>query len=104
MTALQECISYRCDGLTQREVFERLQTLDERIRLRWVVPGKAGSENSIGGTGNTERRVWVRQKNASNVKIEEAGHLVRLAFLSVCRLLFLKFVLVDTDGGAKGAR
>jgi hypothetical protein len=76
-----------CDGITPQETFERLQTLDEKVRLRWVVPGMAGRENSIGGMGNTERRVWVRIENASNVKIKEAGHLVWSCF-SVFRRMF----------------
>ena len=78
MPAVQECINFRCDGLTQTETFERLQTLDERIRLKWIVPGKVGMEDSVGGIGSTERRVWVRTTNATNVKIR-AGHLVRFA-------------------------
>ena len=74
MSALQESIMFRCDGVTQRETFERLQTLDERVRLRWVVPGREGE--GIGGAGNAERRVWVRKGNASNIRIGGVGHLV----------------------------
>lgn len=74
MSALQEAIAFRCDGVTQQETFERLQALDERIELRWIMPGS--KEDCIGGTGSTERRVWARKGNASNVRIGAAGHLV----------------------------
>lgn len=84
MSAVQEAIVFICDHLTARETFQRITELDERIPIRWVVPGRSGELDSIGGPGETARRVWVRQKNSTNVKIKEAGHLVshsRFSFL-----------------------
>jgi len=87
MSPMQECLCYICDPLTPKETFVRLQTLDERVKLTWIVPGNG--ENFIGRAGNTERRVWLRTKNADNVKIKGAGHLVR-----ICYFLFERLVLI----------
>lgn len=57
------------------EVYERLVDLDERIVMRWVMPGKPGAPE-LGGPGTTKYRVWVRPKNSSNVKILGGGHLI----------------------------
>ena len=65
---------------TRYEVFERLVDLDERIVMRWVMPGKPGAVE-LGPPGMTNYRVWVRPKNCSNVRILGAGHLVRSLFL-----------------------
>ena len=101
MAPMQECLSYMGDGLTQQETFERLQTLDERVILTWIVPGNG--EDFIGRKGNTERRVWLRTKNANNVKIKKAGHLVRFyLFLFGRSVLILTWV--GTYGGAERAR
>ena len=62
--------------VTPFEVYERLVNLDERIVLRWIIPGKADA-TEIGPPGSTRYRVWIRPKNSSNVKILGGGHLVR---------------------------
>jgi hypothetical protein len=62
--------------VTPFEVYERLVNLDERIVIRWLVPGKPGA-SELGPPGSTQYRVWVRPKNSTNVKILGAGHLVR---------------------------
>ena len=62
--------------ITRFEVYERLVDLDERIVLRWLIPGKPGAEE-IGPPGSTKYRIWVRPKNSTNVKILGGGHLVR---------------------------
>ena len=62
--------------VTSYEVFERLVDLDERIALRWIIPGKPGAAE-LGLPGSTKYRVWVRPKNSTNVKILGGGHLVR---------------------------
>jgi hypothetical protein len=60
--------------ITPFEVYERLVDLDERIVLRWLMPGRPGAQKF--GPGSTEHRVWVRPKNSTNVKILGGGHLV----------------------------
>lgn len=42
MSGMQEAILFT-ELHTQFEVYHRLPTLDERIEIRWVVPGKAGA-------------------------------------------------------------
>ena len=61
--------------ITPFEVYERLVDLDERIVLRWIIPGKPGARE-FGPPGSTRSRVWVRPKNSSNVMILGGGHLV----------------------------
>ena len=63
--------------VTRFEVYQRLVDLDERIVLRWLMPGKPGSDE-LGPPGSTKYRVWVRPKNSSNKRILGGGHLVRL--------------------------
>ena len=63
--------------VTRFEVYQRLVDLDERIVLRWLMPGKPGSDE-LGPPGSTKHRVWVRPKNSSNKRILGGGHLVRL--------------------------
>jgi hypothetical protein len=72
--------------ITPYEVYERLVDLDERIVLRWLIPGKPGAME-LGPPGSTKYRVWVRPKNSTNVKILGGGHLVRFGF-------FLFFILL----------
>ena len=62
--------------VTPFEVYERLVDLDNRIVLRWFIPGKPGEED-FGPPGSTKYLVWVRPKNSTNVKILNGGHLVR---------------------------
>jgi len=61
--------------ITRFEVYERLVDLDERIVLRWLVPGKPGA-GELGPPGSTQYRVWLRPKNSTNVKILGGGHLI----------------------------
>jgi hypothetical protein len=68
--------------ITLFEVYERLVDLDERIVLRWLMPGKPGA-GELGPPGSTQYRVWVRPKNSTNVKILSGGHLVRFWILSL---------------------
>jgi hypothetical protein len=42
MPGVQEAIVFAAT-LTQHEVYQRMQYLDERIELRWVIPGKPGA-------------------------------------------------------------
>ena len=64
--------------LTKFEVYERLVDLDERIVMRWLMPGKPGAPE-LGPPGSTQYRVWVRPKNSTNKKILGGGHLVRFS-------------------------
>jgi hypothetical protein len=74
MSGMHEAIVFS-ETHTEFEVYDRLPVLDERIKLRWVVPGKEGAPE-FGPPGSTCRRVWVRPVNSTNVRIEGAGHLV----------------------------
>jgi len=85
---------------TEFEVYDRLPVLDERIKLRWVVPGKEGAPE-FGPPGSTCRRVWVRPGNSTNVRIEGAGHLVCSRFVCVnwgIDFFFCFWIFVDTAG------
>lgn len=85
---------------TEFEVYDRLPVLDERIKLRWVVPGKEGAPE-FGPPGSTCRRVWVRPGNSTNVRIEGAGHLVCSRFVCVTwgiDFVFCFWIFVDTAG------
>ncbi|KAJ7709667.1 hypothetical protein B0H17DRAFT_1028636 [Mycena rosella] len=56
-------------------VWDLLPGLDPRVRLRWVVSGRAGVPD-MGGPGATQERVWRRPANASNVRVKRAGPLI----------------------------
>ncbi|GLB39842.1 putative alpha/beta hydrolase family protein [Lyophyllum shimeji] len=74
MPGMQEAVVFN-ETHTECEVYHRLPTLDEKIELRWVVPGKPGA-GEFGPPGATRERVWLRPKNASNIRIPNAGHLI----------------------------
>ena len=74
MSGIQEAAVFS-HLVTAFEVHERLVDLDERIVLRWLIPGN--SDAAVFGTpGSYESRMWVRPKNSTNVKISGSGHLV----------------------------
>ncbi|KAK7037933.1 AB hydrolase-1 domain-containing protein [Favolaschia claudopus] len=73
MPPLIEAISF--EGTSSgAPVWDLLPTLDERIPLRFVVPGRPG-EPEIGGPSATQERVWRRPANSSNIRLINAGHL-----------------------------
>ncbi|KAG0704156.1 hypothetical protein DFH29DRAFT_873941 [Suillus ampliporus] len=74
MSALHEALVFS-DHLGSNETWEVLEKVDERIELRWVVPGKPG-DKGIMGEQATRVRVWRRPANSSNVVIHSAGHLI----------------------------
>jgi len=74
MPGIQEAILFS-QSHTAFDVWQRLPDVDERIEIRWVVPGKPGS-NEIGGPGLTQVLVWRRPSNSSNIRIPSAGHLI----------------------------
>lgn len=74
MSGMQEAIVFS-ETHTEFEVYDRLPALDERIKLRWVVPGREDAPE-FGPKGSTGRRVWVRPVNSTNLRIEGAGHLI----------------------------
>ncbi|KAJ7940400.1 Alpha/beta hydrolase family-domain-containing protein [Mycena leptocephala] len=74
MPSIQEALTFEATK-TSAPVWDLLPTLEERIPLRWVVPGRPG-EPDLGGPGATQERVWRRPANSSNVRIAQAGHLV----------------------------
>ena len=63
------------DIYTSGEIFQRMQSLDERIPLRWILPGKPDA-GFIGTEEASQRRVWVRPKNSTNTRIPAGGHLM----------------------------
>ncbi|KAF8153181.1 hypothetical protein B0H34DRAFT_677358 [Crassisporium funariophilum] len=74
MPGIQEAVVFS-ETHTEYEVFQRLVDLDERITLRWIMPGKPGARE-LGGPGTTVYRVWARPANSTNVKILGGGHLI----------------------------
>ncbi|TRM57568.1 hypothetical protein BD626DRAFT_560288 [Schizophyllum amplum] len=66
------------EGRTSWEVYKRLPSLTSDVELRWIMPGRDRRRmlNSLGSAEEAERRVWLRPENASNVRIEGAGHLI----------------------------
>lgn len=63
------------------EVYDRLPHIEERIPIHWVMPGRDDADE-FGPPGASQERVWARPKNATNVRITGAGHLVRLVSAS----------------------
>ncbi|KAK2464528.1 hypothetical protein APHAL10511_003507 [Amanita phalloides] len=57
---------------TSGKVFVNLSKLDDKIRLRWIIPGV---DNPI-EMGPPQQRVWLRPTNSSNIKIPNASHLI----------------------------
>ncbi|KAM6489266.1 Alpha/Beta hydrolase fold [Amanita muscaria] len=72
--AFQEAVVF-LEEQTRTEVFARLHTLDVKIKLRWVMPGKIGP-NELGPPGSARERVWLRPENSSNIRIPGADHLI----------------------------
>ncbi|KZT67778.1 hypothetical protein DAEQUDRAFT_728775 [Daedalea quercina L-15889] len=68
---VQEALGF-ADVLTMYETWDLLDELDERVELRFVVPGKQRRRED----GIREMTVWRRPKNSSNVVIPSAGHLI----------------------------
>lgn len=111
MPGVQEASCF-ADMITACEVWELIEGLDERIDLRWVIPGKGGiGAQSVGGGGEYARvRVWRRPKNSSNVAIPNAGHLVSThlsitaSIVPLCVVLTINHsVSLDTPRGAARA-
>ncbi|KAJ7272024.1 Alpha/beta hydrolase family-domain-containing protein [Mycena haematopus] len=74
MPGIQEALAFEGTS-SSAPVWDLLPTLEERIPLRWVVPGRPG-EPEIGGPNATQERVWRRPANSSNIRIPQAGHLI----------------------------
>lgn len=60
------------EGLLAYETWDLIDTLDERIELRWIVSGRNPPDDG----DVRERMVWRRPQNASNVVIPSSGHLI----------------------------
>ncbi|KAG2125806.1 hypothetical protein DEU56DRAFT_743431 [Suillus clintonianus] len=73
-SGLHEALVY-ADLKGKHEAWELLEKIDERIELRWVVPGKP-TDKGLMGEQATRVRVWRRPVNSSNVVIYSAGHLI----------------------------
>ncbi|KAG1739565.1 Alpha/Beta hydrolase protein [Suillus lakei] len=74
MSGVHEALVF-ADTMGKFEAWELLSKIDERIELRWVVPGKP-TDKGIMGEQATRVRVWRRPANSSNVVISSAGHLI----------------------------
>ncbi|KAH9484884.1 Abhydrolase domain-containing protein mpaH [Psilocybe cubensis] len=71
---------------TMNEGWELLPTLDDNVELRWIMGGRDDASNlltrefvgcvRVGGMEVARKTVWRRSKNASNVKLPGAGHLL----------------------------
>ncbi|KAF8971246.1 Alpha/beta hydrolase family-domain-containing protein [Flammula alnicola] len=61
---------------TMNEGWELLPTLDENVEMRWILGGRKDASNLVGGPHISRLTVWRRARNASNVMIPGAGHLV----------------------------
>ncbi|KAH6910751.1 Alpha/beta hydrolase family-domain-containing protein [Coprinopsis sp. MPI-PUGE-AT-0042] len=57
------------------EVYNGLAQIEERIPIHWVMPGRDDADE-FGPPGASQQRVWARLKNATNVRITGAGHLI----------------------------
>jgi len=86
------------DVHTGCEAYVRLATLDKRIALKWVMPGKPGAPE-LGVPGS---KVWVRPENATNTKIYGAGHLVSGLNEDFELIDWLSAMCVDSTGGTSG--
>ncbi|KAF8968162.1 Alpha/beta hydrolase family-domain-containing protein [Flammula alnicola] len=56
--------------------WELLRTLDENVELRWVMGGSKDASVLVGGPQVSRETIWRRARNASNIVIPGAGHLV----------------------------
>ncbi|KAJ6597121.1 hypothetical protein DFH09DRAFT_1023762 [Mycena vulgaris] len=74
MPPLQEALVF-AGTPTSGAVWDALPALEERIALRWVVPGRPGAPE-LGAPGSTQERVWRRPANSVNVRVARAGHLI----------------------------
>ncbi|KAF8211974.1 hypothetical protein K438DRAFT_1805734 [Mycena galopus ATCC 62051] len=74
MPGIQEALAFEATS-TSAPVWDLLPTLEDRIPLRFVVPGRPG-EPEIGDPNATQERVWRRPANSSNIRIASAGHLI----------------------------
>ncbi|PPQ75295.1 hypothetical protein CVT24_007518 [Panaeolus cyanescens] len=74
MPPVQEAVVF-AEVHTEHEVYDQLPTLDPRIPIRWIMPGKPGAPE-LGGPGTAEKRVWLRPANSTNTRIVGGGHLI----------------------------
>jgi len=77
-SGMQEAVAF-AEMRAPFEAYVRLASLDARISLRWVMPGKPGAPE-LGIPGSTRDKVWVRRENATNTRIYGGGHLVSCIF------------------------
>ncbi|ETW77306.1 hypothetical protein HETIRDRAFT_436230 [Heterobasidion irregulare TC 32-1] len=71
-SGIQEAVVF-LESLVCSEAFALMPKIDERISLKWIMPGPP--EEGIAGDAVSRERVWLRPQNASNVRILGAGHL-----------------------------
>ncbi|KAJ8521478.1 hypothetical protein ONZ45_g1827 [Pleurotus djamor] len=73
MPPVQEGIAF-LENITPYEVWYRLKDVDERISMHWIMPNPETTR--FGPPVITQERVWRREKNASNVILTKARHLI----------------------------
>ncbi|KZT67779.1 hypothetical protein DAEQUDRAFT_728778 [Daedalea quercina L-15889] len=71
MPGVQEAMTYT-DMLTMYETWDLMDTLDERVEIRWILAGKVGK----GEQWFRETTSWRRPVNCSNVVFTQASHLI----------------------------
>lgn len=71
----QEAATFSENGRLPCEVWELLPSLDERVPLKWIMDSNNASTSSKFDE-TTPQTVWRRPANSSNIRIQEAGHLI----------------------------
>ncbi|KZP30752.1 hypothetical protein FIBSPDRAFT_850200 [Athelia psychrophila] len=73
---MQEALTFASETRLSNEVWELLERIDDRVALRWMMPGDQNAlSHPIGNEDETRVKVWRRPANASNVRMP-AGHLI----------------------------
>ncbi|KAJ1301035.1 hypothetical protein OPQ81_003456 [Rhizoctonia solani] len=93
----QEAVTFAESARLQSEVWELLPALDKRISLKWMMDSTQAW--CTGGPEITQHTVWRRPENASNIKIEGAGHLIPHEAPEALAHEILEFI--QTHHGAK---
>jgi len=77
MSGLQEAIVF-VEARVPCEIWELLESLDDRIELRWIMPGDQGAISKPISDDKANRvKVWRRPTNSSNIRIP-TGHMIPL--------------------------
>ncbi|KZP03357.1 hypothetical protein FIBSPDRAFT_923550 [Athelia psychrophila] len=104
---VQEAIVFASQTRFANEMWELLERIDERVALRWVMPGDRDMQSKgFENDDETRVKVWRRPANASNVRLP-AGHLIpheRPREFALDLRGYLEDKYGDMHGGGKRAR